>query len=369
MAFGLTAIGLVALVPKLKFRSVALGLSAGLAAGLLAAGLMAANDMIDPARSALFLGHAALLGAVLGGVFGTRLYGLANAFACGLLAGLLAWVGWQLTLLPILLGGRPTWTIAPGDFRALVGEILVGGITGTLLYAALNRLPQRAAPPEPRAARVVIIGGGFGGMSAARRLDRLIGRGLRAEVTLISDSTSLLFTPMLAGVAASALEARHISVPVRASLVHASFVHARVEAIDTANRSVRVAGGAAVPYDHLVAAVGSIPSLHGLPGLAEHAFTLKTIGDATRPRDHVLEMLDTADLAGGDRPELLTFVMAGGGFAGAELIAELIDLVHGVLHRDPGIHPDEPRFVLVHAGERILPELSATLGTYASSAR
>ena len=108
----LTAIGLVALVPKLKSRSVALGLSAGLAAGLLVAGLMAANDMIDPAQSALFLGHAALLGAVLGGVFGTRLYGQANAFACGLLAGLLAWVGWQLTLLPILLGGHPQWSAA-----------------------------------------------------------------------------------------------------------------------------------------------------------------------------------------------------------------------------------------------------------------
>ncbi|MEV0151376.1 MULTISPECIES: NAD(P)/FAD-dependent oxidoreductase [unclassified Nonomuraea] len=366
----LGTVGLAALAPRCRTRTVALGLAAGAAAGVLVASLMAVNGMVDLLQGVLFVGQAAVLGAVLGGFFGARLYNLANAFACGLIVGLIGWVAWQLTVLPILLGGSPTWTITPGTFRALVGEVLLGGITGVLLFAALSRLPVPATAPAlttagTAAPRVVIVGGGFGGWSAARRLDRLIARGLRAEVTLVSDSTALLFTPMLAGVAGGALEAGHVSVPVRATLTQTSFVHARAESIDTEKRQVRLTGAAMVPYDQLVLAVGSIPSFHGLPGLAEHAYTLKTVGDATRLRDHVLDLLERADLGGGERAELLTFVVAGGGFAGAELVAELFDLVHGVLHRYPGIHPAEPRFVLLHGGDRILPELPATLGAYA----
>lgn len=358
-------LAVVALAPRLRSRAVGLGALAGLAAGLLVASLMAVNGMIDLGQWTLFLAHAALLGAVLGGFFGERLYNLANAFACGLLVGLLAWVLWQLTLLPVLLGGRPMWTIQSGDFRALVGEVLLGGLTGPLLFVALQRAPAPVVTEQARIARVVIVGGGFGGVGAARRLEWFLARGLRAEVTLISDSTSMLFTPMLASVAGGALEPRHVSVPVRAMLTRTAFVHGQVEKIDTASRSVQVADGAAVPYDQLVVAVGSVPSFHGLPGLAEHAFTLKTVEDAARLRNHVLGLLEAADLAGSERLELLTFVVAGGGFAGAEAVAELFDLVHGVLHRYPGIRPEEPRFVLVHAGDRILPELSASLGAYA----
>ncbi|MEV4469798.1 NAD(P)/FAD-dependent oxidoreductase [Nonomuraea sp. NPDC049504] len=361
----LAALALAALLPRLWTRTGRLGLLAGLVSGVPVVSLMAVNDMIDAGTWALFLAHAALLGAVLAALFGTRLFSLANALAGGLLTGLLAWAVWSLTVLPVLLGGAPHWTITPGDFRSLAGEVLLGGITGVLLYVAPRRREQPAAAPPQKTARVVVVGGGFGGLAAARRLDRLVTRGLPAEVTLISDAGSLLFTPMLAGAATGALEPRHISVPVRAFLSRTTFLHARVESVDTAGRTVRVSDGTTVPYDQLVYAVGSIPSFHDLPGLAEHAFTLKTTADATRLRHHVLDLLDAADLAGGDRRELLTFVVAGGGFAGSELIAELFDLVHGVLHRYPGIRPDEPRFVLVHSGERILPELSATLGAYA----
>lgn len=115
--------------------------------------------------------------------------------------------------------------------------------------------------------------------------------------------------------------------------------------------------------------MGSVPAFPG-PGIAEHASTLKDLSDATSLREKVVGLLERADQAYADPAEregLLTFVVAGGGFAGTEMIAELFDLVHGVLHYFPGIAADEPRFVLVHSRDRILPELSAELGAYALS--
>lgn len=111
-----------------------------------------------------------------------------------------------------------------------------------------------------------------------------------------------------------------------------------------------------------------MPHFLGLPGVQEHSTTLKDLGDATELREKVIGLLERADhrsAALAERSRLLTFVVAGGGFAGTEVIAELFDLVHGVLHYFPEITPDEPRFVLVHAQDRILPELSAELGAYA----
>jgi NADH dehydrogenase, FAD-containing subunit len=123
----------------------------------------------------------------------------------------------------------------------------------------------------------------------------------------------------------------------------------------------------ALPYDHLVLALGAVPHFFGLPGCEQHAFSLKTLEDATRLRNHVLALLEQGDGEPNatERRCLLTFVVAGGGFAGTETVAELFDLVHGVLRYYPGIDPGEPRFVLVHSGERILPELSPALGDYA----
>ena len=213
---------------------------------------------------------------------------------------------------------------------------------------------------------MVIVGGGFAGVSAAQRFERLVLRGVTIDVTVISDSNFLLFTPMLAEVASSALEPAHISAPVRSAVAHTRFRHGAVDDIDTTGRAVLM-NGERVPYDHLVIAVGSVPSFFDLPGVEENSFTMKDLADATRLRDHVIELLERCDQLTDpqERERLLTFVVAGGGFAGAETVAELFDLVHGVLHLYPGITADEPRFVLVHSHDRILPELSPQLGAYA----
>lgn len=316
--------------------------------------------------------HTVVLGTVVSLVVGYRGQSPGSAFSVGLLVGLLDWVAWPLTLVPLLNGVAPSWTVvvAVTHFPALVGATLSGAIAGLACHALAVWFPV-AAPPARAKPHVVIVGGGFGGYGAVRELDRLVARGLDAHVTLVSDSNFLLFTPLLVGVASSTVEARHVSAPVRAGLDHASFLHGRVESIDTQTRNAYVSAGRdgmlRVPYDHLVLAVGAVPHFFDLPGVGEHAFAMKSVEDATRLRDHVLSSLEQADLEPdpAEQARLLTFVVAGGGFAGTELVAELFDLVHDVLHFYPRLHDLPPRFVLVHAGERLLPELKASLGEYA----
>ncbi|WP_326798222.1 NAD(P)/FAD-dependent oxidoreductase [Streptomyces sp. NBC_01808] len=346
-------------------RRLLSGIVAGLTAGVVVA------VVTDPSWIP-WAAHTVVLGAVLGLLFGDHRQSNGSAFSVGLLVGLLDWVTWALTLAPALEGAEPSWTIevAVSRFDELVGAALFGALAGLTLHALSRWRPPRPEPPRAKP-HVVIVGGGFGGVGAARELDRRIGRGLDAHVTLISDSNFLLFTPLLVGVASSTVEARHVSAPVRAGLNHASFLHGRVASIDTQTRNAYVHAGQEgmlrVPYDQLVLAVGAVPHFFDLPGVGEHAFPMKSVEDATRLRNHVLGALEQADLEPdpAEQARLLTFVVAGGGFAGTELVAELFDLVHDVLHYYPRLHGLQPRFVIVHAGERLLPELSPTLGGYA----
>ena len=355
------------------------GIAAGLPVGVLLALQRAAGEPGPGAPPAwlLDLGCAAAVGAAIGLVLGRGQLRPAAAAAGGVLIGLLGWLVWWLTLEPVLHGGVPTWSAdsAARTYRELVAGLLHGGLTGVLvqgLRSLTGRKPAAvgARPAAPDRQRVVIVGGGFAGVAAARRFERLSVRPDSPDVTLISESNFLLFTPMLAEVAAGAVEPAHISVPVRAAAGHTRFRQGTVVDIDVDARTVHLTGNAGsevVGYDHLVLAVGSVPRFPDLPGVQDHAFTLKDLGDATRLRNHVLTALERSDRAdaGPERKRLLTFVVAGGGFAGTETVAELFDLVHGVSHFYPGIGRDEPRFVLVHSGDRILPELSAELGAYA----
>jgi NADH dehydrogenase len=289
----------------------------------------------------------------------------AVAASGGLLIGVLGWLLVPLTVTPLAHGHFPTWSVDAivEAYPYLVADVLHGGLAGLVLsfVSVARHLQER---PEPT--RIVIVGGGFGGVSAAQRLERLAVRGAPIDVTLISDSNFLLFTPMLAEAASGALAATHISAPVRSALSHTRFRNGRVLKFDTGAGTVQVRDEL-IPYDHLVLAVGSVPHSFNLPGVAEHAWTLKTLTDATRLRNHVLALLERADgePRSDRRKQILTFVVAGAGFAGTELIAELFDLVHRVRHYFPGIGADESSFVLVHPGQQILPEMSAELAEYA----
>ncbi|MFB6286111.1 MAG: NAD(P)/FAD-dependent oxidoreductase [Candidatus Bipolaricaulia bacterium] len=306
--------------------------------------------------------------------------GHAAAVSTGILYGLIAWIVGPLTLGTLWQGELPQWSIetATAAFPSMVGHLIYGALTGfgfTLLAALHRRIwPNQAdqeAPRTPRS-RVVILGGGFGGVGAAQQLSQHFNRDPSVEVTLVSASNHLLFTPMLAEVASSSLDAQHISVPIRAAAPRAVIRHAEAEAIDTDAQTVQIrpvgdASAETLEYDQLVLALGAVPKYFEMSDVERHAFTLKTLADAVELRRHVISTLERADTTTdpAERDRLLRFVVAGGGFAGAETIAELFDLAHSVLRYYPRIDPDELHFVLVHAGDRILPELGEELADYA----
>jgi len=220
--------------------------------------------------------------------------------------------------------------------------------------------------------KVIILGGGFGGVYAALRLDKTVARRADVEVTLVSSNNFLLFTPMLHEVASGDLNPSDIVNPIRRMLKRVRFVQAEVRSIDLAVKRVHCTRDLRplpldLDYDHLVLALGSETNFFGMQGVAENAVTLKTLGDAALLRARVLEILEAASLEpdAAVRKRMLTFVVAGGGFAGVETIGAINDLVHEALRYYPQLAPQEVRVVLVHPGEVVLPELGETLGRYA----
>jgi NADH dehydrogenase len=176
---------------------------------------------------------------------------------------------------------------------------------------------------------------------------------------------------MLHEVAASDLDITHIVSPLRTLLKRTTIFIGDVISIDLSGRLVRVAHGFEshehnLPYDHLVVALGSMTNFYDLPGLEQRALTMKTLGDAIHLRNRVIATLEEADTeCAAGRDGLLTFVVAGGGFAGVETIAGLNDFVREALKFYPRIASNRVRMVLVHAGPVILPELGGALGAYA----
>ncbi|HEX4225589.1 MAG TPA: NAD(P)/FAD-dependent oxidoreductase [Pseudonocardiaceae bacterium] len=364
---------------RTRIGPVPAGAIAGLLAGIVVGAVTEYHGMLAPgAASGLgLLGYAVqavLVGLVIGACVTRERTGPAVVVGGAVLLGGLGWLLFPLTLAPLLHGHAPTWGIdaAVAAYPDLVRDVLHGGLVGVLLWAALAsgvlRPAARRHRKAVRGARVVIVGGGFAGVGAAQRFERLAVRGAPIDVTVISNSNFLLFTPMLAEAAAGALDARHISVPVRSAASHTRFRYGTVHRIDPQQRLVHLDNTTEpIPYDHLLLTTGSVPHTFGLSGVDEHALTLKDLTDATRLRNHVLEVLENAEHEPDPlrRAAALTFVVAGAGFAGTEMVAELFDLVHGVARFYPGISQSEPRFVIVHAGDRVLPELSAELGRYA----
>jgi len=222
------------------------------------------------------------------------------------------------------------------------------------------------------ACRVLILGGGFGGIYAALELEKLLARRGGLEVTLVTRDNFFLFTPMLHEVAASDLELSTIVNPLRKLLRRVGTFVGDIEAIDLGGRRVRVSHGLDrhthdLPYDHLVLALGSSTNFYGLPGVEDCALTVKSLGDAVALRNRLIGQLEEAnsECAAGERQPLLTFVVAGGGFAGVETLGGVNDFVREALPFYPNLQEDHLRMVLVTPDPLILPELGPQLGAYA----
>jgi NADH dehydrogenase len=221
--------------------------------------------------------------------------------------------------------------------------------------------------------RVLILGGGFAGVTVAQELEKLVSRlGRRVEVTLVSKTNYLLFLPMLPEAASGSIELTHIMSPLRPLVPRTRVRIESVQSIDLAQRTVTTLQPSTrreqvLPWDYLVIALGNIVDLSGLAGVAQHGLPIKTIGDALYIRNRAIEMLDGAEAAidPDERRRLLTFVVAGGGFSGVELAAELNAFLRDAVRAYQTILPQDIRLVLLHSGERILPELSASLASFA----
>jgi NADH:quinone reductase (non-electrogenic) len=219
--------------------------------------------------------------------------------------------------------------------------------------------------------RIVIAGGGFGGLSVARELERQLRPDDAVEITLVNRENYFLFTPMLHEVAASDLDLATIVNPLRKLVRRTSVFTGTVDGVDTTHRVVHVshADGShahVLPYDHLVLALGAVTNFYGIAGLAERATTMKSLGDAIQLRNQLIAHLEEADFecSCDIRDPLLTVVVAGGGFAGVETVAAVNDFVREALEFYSNLRPADVRVIIVHPGPFLLPELGEKLGRY-----
>jgi NADH dehydrogenase len=220
--------------------------------------------------------------------------------------------------------------------------------------------------------RIVVLGGGFGGVTTARHLERRLRKHGDVEITLVSRENFFVLTPLLFESCSGRLELRHCAQPIRAALGRTRFIEATVDHVDVERQRVRAVSpeGSAydLPYDQLVVALGASTNERLIPG-SSNAFTFKTMADALVLRNHVIEQFERADATSESsaRRGCLTLAVIGGGLVGVELLGELTAFVEDMLRFYPRIRRDEIRFLLFEAGARVLPEIDEKLAAVAAT--
>ena len=222
--------------------------------------------------------------------------------------------------------------------------------------------------------RILILGGGFGGVYVAVHLGKLLStRELdEIEIVLVNRENYIVFQPLLPEVISGSVELNHVIAPIRRMAPKATLYTREVESIDPHNRIVMLTPDvrrAPLPlaYDHLVIAMGTQLDYAKIPGMREHAHPFKYLGDALYLRNQLVHALEAADTETDPafRRSLLTFVVAGGGFSGVECIAEMNDFLRDAIRAYHTISENDLRLILLQRGERILPELTESLASFA----
>ncbi|MGB6592919.1 MAG: FAD-dependent oxidoreductase, partial [Candidatus Nitrosopolaris sp.] len=238
--------------------------------------------------------------------------------------------------------------------------------------------------------KILILGGGFGGTSVLRKLQERFQTDVSVDIAMVSKDNYLLFTPMLHEIASGMIETRHIVTPIRAFCNRSRFYCASVENIDLENKQILIRSLSAapideskgdleintkpLPYDYLVIALGSETKFFGMSDLEKNAFTIKSLNDAINLRNHIIYLLEQSDqlLPSSNLHDkklqniLLTFVVVGGGFAGVETAGEINDFIHDSAREYyHNIDSKNIRIVIVQSGNRLLPEMSEQLATFA----
>jgi NADH dehydrogenase len=218
--------------------------------------------------------------------------------------------------------------------------------------------------------RIIIVGGGFSGVKCAQVLSRRLSQD-QAEIVLFNDENHLVFSPLLAEVVGSSINPMDVVVPLRQLLPRVFCRTETVEHIELAKNEISYeaedGGCALMRYDHLVLACGNIANLNVVPGMADHAFPLKTVGDAETLRSHIMQRMEQAEVC--PDPERrrwhLTFIVVGGGFSGAEAAGEINDLVRDTACYFRNFKREEITVTLIHSRDQILPEISPSLRDFA----
>jgi len=222
--------------------------------------------------------------------------------------------------------------------------------------------------------KILILGGGFGGVYTAMALEKLLKNDASVEIALISKENYLVFQPMLPEVISGSIGILDTISPIRRLCPRTNLYTREVESIDLQNRVVTTSTGfqprpSHLQYDHLVIALGNVTTFAAQTGLEEHALPFRYLGDALFLRNHIIHALEEADIESDPVPRqlLLTFVVAGGGFSGVEAVAELNDFVRTASRSFRNIDPKQIKVVLLHGGPLILPELPDDLAQFAQT--
>ncbi len=218
---------------------------------------------------------------------------------------------------------------------------------------------------------VIIAGGGFAGVYCARSLARELGCEARHRVALIASENFMVFQPMLAEVVGSALPPRHVVNPLRLLCEGVTVLRGDISRIDLKARELEVhagdfTGAKTASFGHLVLTLGGIVDLSRVPGMPEHAYLIKNVGDALKLRGAILDRFEEANFEtdSESRKSLLTFLVVGGGYSGVETAGQILDLANDILRFYPRIGRDRPRVILVHSGACLMPEISESLGRF-----
>ncbi|MFN2435153.1 MAG: NAD(P)/FAD-dependent oxidoreductase [Nitrososphaeraceae archaeon] len=228
---------------------------------------------------------------------------------------------------------------------------------------------------------ILILGGGFAGIQVLKELQAHFQNDIEIDITLVSKENFFLFTPMLPEVSSGMIETRHILTPIRTFCKRAKFYEATVSSIDLSKKQIGIVhsiGREDYPLsqathtlncEYLVIALGSETNFFGLKDVAENTFTIKSIGDAIVLRNHIINMLEQADIEHKNqelRGNLMTFVVVGGGFSGVETVGELNDFVRdSIRHYYHNIDEKDVKVILISATGKILPEVTDDLSEFA----